>query len=102
MNPRDNGLAWSETTTGTTVIGLVHATSAGFIHYIAQATVSSDTTTSTMLIKDGGTTIWQVTVGATKHTENFMPELKLTSGQSARIEVIGNASCKANFSGYTV
>lgn len=67
--------------------------------YITTATCSSDKAGSIMLIKDGSTTIWQVQVGAGKHTEIFDPPLECSVGATATATIDSTSAGKANILG---
>lgn len=100
MNKNNFGTPFYATGTGSTVAVATYTGVTSQTAYITDISGSSDLATSTILVKDGSTTIWQDIVGAGSYRMNFLTPLPATSGATVTITVTGSAACKGNMSGF--
>ena len=89
------------TATHATAASASKAAATGKVHYITDASASSDKAGAILLIKDGTTVIWQVQVGAGNVNLHFVQPLKGTSGNAVSVDIDGTSACKANIAGFT-
>lgn len=103
MSKADFGDPFSVTATHATAAVASKAGATGKTHFVTHVAVSSDKSTSVMLIKQGTTTIWQLQIGAGKHEESFGGVgLAGVSGALVSVEIDGTSACDANLQGYTL
>lgn len=75
---------------------------AGSTHYITDISASSDKAGAILLVKQGTTVIWQMQIGASFHSHQFLSPLVAAAGAFVSVEIDGTSACKANIAGYTV
>jgi hypothetical protein len=98
-----NGEPFQVTATHATAASASKAAATGKVHYITDASASSDKAGAILLIKDGTTTIWQVQMPANGSVNlHFVNPLKGTSGNAVSVDVDGTAACKSNIAGFTL
>jgi len=98
-----HGEPFQVTATHATAASASKAVATGKVHYITDASASSDKAGAILLIKDGTTVIWQVQMGANGSVNlHFVQPLKGTSGAAVSVDVDGTSACKANIAGFTV
>jgi len=99
-----SGKPFQVTATHGTAASASKAAASGKIHYITDASASSDKAGAILLIKDGSTVIWQVQIASANGSVNlhFVQPLKGTSGAAVSVDVDGSTACKANIAGFTL
>lgn len=91
---------FSGTHTHATAAKIEQATpSAGRI-FITDIAGSSDKAGSILLVKAGGTTIFQIQVGAAFFAHRFEVPLICDASKNATVEIDGTSACKANIVGF--
>ena len=103
----DKGTWWSQTATGTSSATATESAVASKTHYVTDFQCASDKADAIILIKQGTTVIWQITLDtpstATDQSHHsFQTPLKGADGALVSVTIDGTSSADANLSGFTL
>ncbi len=87
-------------TAGTTPVVATQTGVASQTVYITDISGSSDLAGSTIILANGGVTVWKDIVGAGNYRMNFITPIKINLAASATVTVTATANGNANMSGF--